>query len=468
MPATPHKNGVYNINTRNWPIMNITKPHSHDSNTSLKRILGLPSLVFFGLAYMVPLTVFTTYGVVTQETTGHLPAAYILTLAAMFFTAYSYGRMVEAYPAAGSAYTYTRRAFGGRVGFMVGWALLLDYIFLPMINYLVIGIYMKEYFPTIPAAVWVVSAIALVTMLNILGIRLVAKMNFIIITFQLIFLAVFITLSLSALGTSETPSLLSPFYSADFEFPAIVAGAAILCLSFLGFDAVSTLSEETREPTKSIPRAIMLCTLAGGMLFIIASWAGHIIFPNWQDFRNADSAAVDVMRSAGGTLMVTFFTAAYIAGCFASAMASQASVSRILFAMGRDKVLPNSVFGTISQRYATPIGATLVVGAISLLALTISLSLAASMISFGALVAFSFVNLSVIKHFLVDQSKRNGIDIIRYGILPGIGFLLTVWLWTSLSTTTFGVGLTWVAAGLLYLLYLTRFFRKPVPDIQRK
>lgn len=435
----------------------------HDDG-SLKRILGLPSLVFFGLAYMVPLTVFTTYGVVTQETSGHLPTAYIVTLAAMFFTAYSYGRMVEAYPAAGSAYTYTRRAFGGRVGFMVGWTLLLDYIFLPMINYLVIGIYLKEYFPAVPEAVWIVGAIALVTALNILGIRLVAKMNFLIIAFQLIFLIVFIAISLSALGNPDAPSLLSPFYSEEMAFPSILTGAAILCLSFLGFDAVSTLSEETREPTRDIPRAIMLCTLIGGSIYIVTSWAGHIIFPDWQNFGAADSAAVEVMQRAGGIFMVTFFTAAYVAGCFASAMASQASVSRILYAMGRDNVLPKGVFGKVSQRYATPVGATLVVGAISLLALVISLSLAATMISFGALVAFSFVNLSVIKHFLIDQHLRSGSDLLRYGLLPGIGFLLTVWLWTSLSATTFEVGLAWMAAGFVYLLYLTRLFKREVPD----
>ncbi|WP_148253671.1 APC family permease [Aidingimonas lacisalsi] len=446
--------------------MTTTTATTPNDDRSLKRILGLPSLVFFGLAYMVPLTVFTTYGVVTQETGGHLPTAYIVTLAAMFFTAYSYGRMVESYPAAGSAYTYARRSFGGHTGFMVGWALLLDYIFLPMINYLVIGIYMKDYFPAVPEAVWIVGAIGIVTALNVLGIKLVAKMNFLIIAFQLVFLGVFIAISLSALGSGETPSLIAPFYSEDLSGTAIVAGAAILCLSFLGFDAVSTLSEETREPRRDIPRAIMLCTLVGGTLFIIASWAGHMVFPEWQNFRNADSAAVDVMRQAGGTFMVTFFTAAYVAGCFASAMASQASVSRILYAMGRDKVLPNRVFGKVSQRYATPIGATLVVGAISLLALVISLSLAANMISFGALVAFSFVNLSVLKHFLIDQHKRSGSDLIRYGLLPGTGFLLTVWLWTSLSSTTFEVGLTWVAVGFLYLVYLTRLFREGVPDFE--
>ena len=120
----------------------------------LRRVLGLPSLVFFGLAYMVPLTVWTTYGVVTTTTeVNHLPAAYVVTTTAMLLTAYSYGRMAVAHPAAGSAYTYASHAFGRPLGFMVGWGLLLDYIFLPMINYLVIGLYLGDYFPSVPS--WV-------------------------------------------------------------------------------------------------------------------------------------------------------------------------------------------------------------------------------------------------------------------------------------------------------------------------
>ena len=151
--------------------------HAPQHETHFKRVLGLPALVFFGLAYMVPLTVWTTYGVVATSTGGHLPAAYLVTTIAMLFTAYSYGRMVVVQPIAGSAYAYASRAFGRKLGFMVGWALLLDYIFLPMINYLVIGLYMQDYFPSTPQALWVIIAVVLVTGLNILGIRLMANMN---------------------------------------------------------------------------------------------------------------------------------------------------------------------------------------------------------------------------------------------------------------------------------------------------
>src|ERR671914_542070 len=156
----------------------------------LHRVLGMPELILFGLAYMVPLTVFTTYGVVTDLTAGHLPGAYVLTLAAMLFTAYSYGRMVVAHPYAGSAYTYTQKAFGGHVGFATGWALMLDYIFLPMINYLVIGIFINAAWPAVPNWVWVVLAIVLVTGLNVVGIKLVARMNLVLVGFQVVFIAV--------------------------------------------------------------------------------------------------------------------------------------------------------------------------------------------------------------------------------------------------------------------------------------
>lgn len=431
----------------------------------LQRVLGLPALVLFGLAYMVPLTVFTTYGVVTDSTAGHLPGAYVLTLVAMLFTAYSYGRMVAVHPYAGSAYTYTQKSFGAHTGFLVGWALLLDYIFLPMINYLVIGIYLNAQFPSIAQPVWIVAAILLVTGLNVLGIRLVTRMNLLLVAFQLIFIAVFVIAAVRSISAGGAPSLTAPFFGDNPQYGALFAGAAILCLSFLGFDAISTLSEETHNPRRTIPLAIMLTTVIGGVTFIAVSYIAHLAFPDYGAFTDVDSASLDVMKRVGGSLLASFFTAAYIAGCFASAMASQASVSRILYAMGRDGVLPRRVFGRLSLRFHTPVLATLVVGAVSFVALFISLELAAAMISFGALAAFSFVNLSVIKHYIVDAGRRSGADIVRYAVVPGIGVALTAWLWTSLSSTTFVVGGIWVAVGVAYLLFLTRGLTRRPPQL---
>ncbi|GAA4535766.1 MULTISPECIES: APC family permease [Nonomuraea] len=432
----------------------------------LRRVLGLPSLVLFGLAYMVPLTVFTTYGIVTEMTEGHLPGAYVVTLVAMLFTAYSYGRMVRAHPYAGSAYTYTQKSFGPHLGFMAGWALLLDYVFLPMINYLVIGIYLNAAFEAIPAWVWVVGAIALVTGLNVLGIRMVSRMNVVLIGIQVVFVVVFLAGALRAIAGEPMPSITEPFFGDGTDLSMILGGAAILCLSFLGFDAVSTLSEETHDPRRRVPRAIMLTTLAGGVFFIVISYVGHLAFPDWQSFTDPDSAALDVMRHVGGTLLAAFFTASYISGAFASAMTSQASVSRILYAMGRDGVLPRRFFGYVHPRFRNPVLATLAVGALSLVALVIDLELASAMVSFGALVAFSFVNLSVIKHYVVNEGRRTPPDLVKYGVAPAVGVLLCLWLWTSLSGLTFVVGLSWVGAGFVYLLGLTRMFTRRPPELR--
>ena len=431
-----------------------------------RKSMGMTALVLFGLAYMVPLAVFTTYGLATQMTKGHLPTAYLLTLAAMLLTAYSYGRMVQAHPYSGSVYTYTRKAFGSHFGFIAGWTLLLDYIFLPLLSYLLIGIYMSEYFPEVHAWVWVLGSIALVTFLNLIGIESITRVNWILVVAQLVFIVVFVALSVRNLADQSAPvSLLAPFHHEGFSVPLIMTGAAMLCLSFVGFDAVSTMAEETSNPTQRIPQAIMAVSVIGGLLFMLVSYFAQMVFPDWSTFADPDSASVDVMRRVGGELLVTAFTATYVAGCFASAMVSQASVSRVLFAMGRDGALPR-VFGRLVTKKRVPATAIMLVSTLSLIALVITLDTVANMISFGALFAFSMVNLAVVKHYLVNEKRRSGRDYLLYGAIPALGFLSTLWLWSSLSSMSFTIGLCWMGAGFVCLLGLTRAFRVKLPELQ--
>jgi amino acid transporter len=438
------------------------------SGTHLKRALGTPSLVLFGLVYMVPLTVFTTYGVVTELTGGRVPVAYLITLVAMVFTARSYARMAVAYPFAGSAYVYTQRSFGGGIGFLAGWALMLDYLFLPLINYLLIGIYLEAAMPAVPAWVWIIASIALVSVLNIVGIVQVARANFVIIALQVIFIVAFAIFGIGSLSGNQVDPL-APF-TGDGSVDGtgvLFTGAAMLALSFLGFDAVSTLAEEAKEPTKSVPRAIMITTIGAGLLFVVLSYLSQIVYPS-NDFADVDSASRDVMLQAGGDLLANFFTAAYIAGCLGSALTSQASVARIIYAMGRDGVLPRRVFGGLSARFKTPVVAILVVSAISLLALVADATFMFSLVSFGALAAFSVVNASVIKHYFIDRKERSGLAVLNNLVLPLIGFALTVWLWTSLTAETFLFGLGWLVIGVILLAVVTRGFRRPTPMLDMK
>ncbi|WP_411721030.1 APC family permease [Mycetocola sp.] len=445
--------------------MNPEPSASRPTEVNLKRVLGLGSAVIFGLSYMIPLTVFTTLGIANVMTEGNLPSAYVITMIAMVFTALSYGHMIKAYPLSGSAYTFARKSFGGSIGFITGWALLLDYLLLPMVTYLVIGIYLNAAFPAVPLAVFFIASLIVVTTLNVIGIRLLSRVNVALLAFQVFFLAIFVVMSIATISGTNLPSFAEVFLNDRTNFALLLSGAALLCFSFLGFDAVSTLAEETKNPTRTLPRAIMLVTVIGGTLFIALAALSNLVFPDFNAYTSVDSASLDVMGAAGGAFLVNLFTAAYVAGCFASVMASQAAVSRILFSMGRDGALPKRIFGYLHPKFRTPSNATLLVGVVSFAGLWVGLETLSTLISFGALVAFTFVNLSVIKHYIVDSRKRSASDILRYGIAPGVGVLLSLWLWTSLSMNAFVMGLGWVLIGFAYLLYLTRFFTRRPPEL---
>lgn len=435
------------------------------SDLHLKRALGVTGLTMFGLAYLVPLTVFTTYGIVTEITGGRVAFAYVFTLAAMLFTALSYGRMVLAYPVSGSAYTYTSRSFGPHAGFLAGWALLLDYILLPMVNYAVIGLFVNAQWPSIPIWVGFAAALALVTVLNVVGITTIDKANSIIIAIQTVFCVVFVALAIKTMSGGGV-ELGLPFLGDDgangVGLGPVLAGAAILCLSFLGFDAVSTMAEEANDPRRDIPRAILMVTVGGGLLFILLSWLAQVARPA-TTFENADSGATEVMTHLGGNTMAVFFTAAYVAGAFGSALTSQASVTRILYAMGRDGTLPRPL-GTLAEKWRTPVLAIFLVSLVSLAGLWLDLALLFSIVSFGALTAFSVVNLCVVKHYWFDNPERR--DALRHLVLPLIGFALTIWLWTSLSANALVTGLVWLAVGVAWLTIITAGFRRRPPQVE--
>ena len=435
------------------------------SKVTLKRVLGVPSLVVFAIVYMVPLGIFTTYGVGTELTQGHLPLAYIVITIAMLFTAYSYGRMAVVVPSAGSAYSYARVAYGSKIGFLSGWTLLADYLLLPLLNYLVIGIYMAEAIPSVPAWVWILGSVVLTTLLNILGVKLVTNVNLVLASLQILFLVVFVFLASRIISGEGVPSLLSPFYSEGLELGGVFAGAAILCLSFLGFDAISALSEETKDPRRSVPRAVMITVIIVGVMGVVVTYVSQLVYPDWTSFTNIDTAGLDVFLAVGGQILSALFIAGYVAGCLGSALSSQASGARILFAMGRDRVLPEKVFGRLSARFRTPVFAIVIFGALSTSAVFVDLTHIINVLRFGAPIAYKVDNIAVFKFYIIDGKRRGAKAMIKYLVIPLIGAAITLWLWTSLSAAAFIVGGIWFALGLIYLIGLTRFFTRKLPDI---
>lgn len=431
-----------------------------------QRTLSLFSVVLFGVAYMTPIIVLGTFGILAGVTQGQVPTAYVAAALAMLFTAFSYARMAAAFPVAGSAYTYVRKAINPQLGFLAGWVLLLDYLFLPMAIWLIGAAYLHSAFPAVPQAFWVLGFIGVTTVINLVGLHLAKSVNAVLMLVQFLVLLAFIALCVHYVLGDASKSLwtLQPFLQNGFNLPLVMAGAAIACYSFLGFDAVSTLSEETREPGKTIPRAILLITLIGGLIFIITSYFVQLAHPSTA-FESTDAAAYEIARNIGGDIFVSIFLIGLIVGQFTSGLAAQASGSRLLFAMGRDSVLPKALFGRLSARFGTPVGSILLCAAVALLALKLDVTTSTSFINFGAFSAFALVNLAVIFHYGLGRPLRGLMPVIQFLLFPAIGLLATLWLMASLDPLAIRLGLGWLVLGGLYLCWLTGGFRRNPPEL---
>ncbi|EUB71664.1 amino acid permease-associated region [Pseudomonas sp. GM41(2012)] len=432
----------------------------------LQRTLSLGSVVLFGIAYMTPIIVLGTFGILAQSTAGMVPAAYLAALVAMFFTAMSYGRMASAFPVAGSAYSYVRKAISPKLGFIAGWAVLLDYLFLPMAIWLIGAAYLNSAFPAVPQWIWVLAFIGITSAINIVGLKLANGINALLMLVQFLVLIAFVALCVHYVGGDASTPLWSvkPFFNGDMQMPLIMSGAAIACYSFLGFDAVSTLTEETRDPRRTIPRAIMLITLIGGLIFVGVSYFVQIAHPSFQ-FDSVDSAAYEIARNIGGDLFVSIFLIGLIVGQFASGLSAQASGSRLLFAMGRDGVLPKSFFGTLHERFGTPVNSILLCAVVALLALKLDVTTSTSFINFGAFLAFSLVNLSVIFHYWIGGEHKGMREFVLFLLFPFIGLAADLWLMVSLDHLAIYLGLSWLAIGVVYLAVLTGGFRRQPPEM---
>lgn len=439
-----------------------------ENTPQLNRSLRLWHIVLIGLGYMAPMAVFDTFGIVAEVTNGHVPAAYVLTLLAILFTAASYGKMVQIYPTAGSAYTYTRRTINSHVGFLVGWSALLDYLFLPMINALLTKIYLSAAFPEVPGWIWIVGFVLFITIINMWSIQFSASINGLLVMFQFTTVVIFVILAVKGLlkgdGTGQLLSI-QPFFGPGIDFSTLLTGASILCFSFLGFDAVTTLSEETMNPKRNIPRGIFLVALIGGALFIVASYLSQSLFPDVSKLQNPEGASPEIALYIGGLVFQSVFLAAALTSTIASGIVSHVSASRLLYAMGRDNVLPSRFFAYVHPTFKTPLYNGFLIGFISLAALWLDLLTATSFINFGALIAFTFVHISVIAQYIGKQKERSLKALWRYLLSPLIGMSFILFLWYNLEPTSLYLGFAWSGIGFVYLLFLTRGFKRQTPQL---
>lgn len=423
---------------------------------SLKK-LSLWQVVIIGVAYMTPMVVFDTFGIVSGITNGRVPLAYLFALIAMLLTAFSYARFSRVSNHSGSAYTYTAQSCGARAGFFVGWCALLDYILLPLVNALLASIYLEAIFPLVPRWLWFALFAVIVTLINCFRINILANLTLLLVLAPILLMGVFVYLVIQGVASTqgyEQVLSLAPLFNGDSSILPLIAGASILCFSFLGFDAVTTMSEETREPNKTIPRAVLLITLVGGLIFISASWFIQLYYPSNIRFNNPEEALPEIVLYVGGALFQSVFLCAQIMNTFASALASHASAARLAHIMAQDGIFPKATIGQLHARLGTPLYAVLSVGLIALCGIGLDLATVVSMISFGALIAFSAVNFSVfIKFYVLDKQSHGIKNKFLNLILPCLSVMTVFCLWFNLEQNALMFGCAWLLLGIGLYVY---------------
>ncbi len=435
----------------------------------LKRSLSLSDLLVYGLVFIVPGAPIAVFGIVFNASHGMVPLVYLVGLVAMLFTALSYMAMSRAFPIAGSVYSYAARNLGPTAGFIAGWAMLLDYLLLPALSYVVCAIAFYAMLPQVPKPVWVVLLLSFSTVVNYFGIEITARTNFIMLALQLLILAVILIAGIGALVHHANGAHLSvtPFYNPVELTPGLVFGALSLAvLSFLGFDAISTLSEESRGGPATIARATILSLCISALLFVAQTYIASLFVLGRTSFPPGDGTNAAFYNIAvtigGGWLKFLVAGPMILFGGIAGALTAQAATARLLFGMARDGRLPKAL-ARIDPVRKVPERAIFLVAAITLvlgLFMVEKLELLTSMVSFGALVGFLLLHASVIAHFAWHQRSK---DWLRHLLAPGIGILITGYvLWNAETNAKIAGGL-WLLAGSLALVIRRAARHEPIP-----
>jgi amino acid transporter len=436
-----------------------------------KRVLSRGDLILYGLVILTPTAPYPVYGIVQQVSRGHAALSYLVAMVAMLFTAASYGKMSGAFPSAGSTYTYAQRSLNEHVGFLAGWAMILDYFLIPLLSVIYAALTAARLVPQIPYSAWAIVFTIAITLVNVRGIRVTARASTFMMVVMTACAVLFVWLAArwvaASGGVGALFSISGVYRPATFAMHPLMLGAAIATLSYIGFDAVSTLAEDTVHPERDIAFATVAVCALQALFCVITVYLAALAWPDYTSFPQTETAILDIGQRIGGVWMVGCLTFVLLVAGLASALTGQAGASRLLYGMGRDGVISQRIFAYINPRYSTPTRSIYLMGAVSLVgALAMRFQLATELLNFGAFVGFILVNLSVIRHYYLRLGQRRGVHLFTNLLFPLAGALVCSYVWLSLTTKAKVVGFGWLAAGLVYLAVLTRGFRVPPKKLE--
>jgi putrescine importer len=436
----------------------------------LRRTLTLWDLIFYGIVLIQPIAPVPLYGVAQKLSDGHFVTIILIALFAMLITAVSYGRMGAIYPTAGSAYTYVGKGLNPHLGFLAGWAMILDYLLQPLINTVWIATALHErYLHQVPFVAWALVIVGIMTVLNLAGVKSSANTNKVLLAVMSVVVVFFIVLAIKFLyGGQGWAGLFSlqPLYDPKtFNSHKILTATSFAALTYIGFDGVTTLAEDVENPKRNVLLAVVLTCIFAGVCSGIEAYLGARVWPDWRSFPNLETAFMDICSRVGGVLLFNAMGLILIVAAFGSGLTGTLGAARLLFGMGRDGVLPKKFFGQLKPGSNTPtnnillIGGLAFVGAVLLNYIGSAYQHAGELLNFGAFLAFMGVNLACFWQFGVRRQQGYQRRILADVVLPLIGFLFCGLIWVNLNIIAKTVGGIWFAVGILYVGYKTNWFR---------
>jgi putrescine importer len=432
----------------------------------LKRSLTLWDLILYGIIVIQPVAPMSVFGVLSDRGRGHVVTTILIAMVAMLFTAISYGRMARAYPSAGSAFTYVGQEINPALGYVTGWSMVMDYMLNPMICIIWCSQQANVFAPGVPYWAWAVFFAAVFTGLNIQGVKTSARVNTALATGMGVVIAIFFVAAARYIfGHPHDGAgfFTRPFYDPQmFNAKAVLGGTSIAVLTYIGFDGISTLSEEAENPRRNILYATVLTCLVIGILSAVEVYAAQLIWPASEPFPNVDTAFTFVAGRAWQPLLAVVGFTLLVAN-FGSGMGAQLGAARLLYGMGRSSALPKSFFGAVDPKRHVPRNNVIFVGVIALIgAFVLSYGLGAEMLNFGALIAFMGVNLAALVRYYVRENEKKLSNLLP----PALGFLICLLLWLNLSRPAKIAGVIWMAVGIGFGAWKTRGFRGNLIDFE--
>jgi amino acid transporter len=440
----------------------------------LRRTLKLSDLIFYGIVLIQPIAPVPLYGVAQKLSDGHFVLIILIALFAMLITAVSYGRMATLYPTAGSAYTYVGKGLNPHLGFLAGWAMILDYLLQPLINTVWISTALHEraaYFhiPQIPFVIWALVIAGIMTALNLAGVKASATANKVLLAVMSVVVVYFIVVAVRFLYAGQGWAGLfsiQPLYDAKtFNSHKILTATSFAALTYIGFDGVTTLAEDVENPKRNVLLAVVLTCLFAGVCSGIEAYLGARVWPDWRSFPNLETAFMDICTRAGGLILSWSMALVLIVAAFGSGLTGTLGAARLLFGMGRDGVLPKKFFGQLTPGTSTPTNNILLIGGLSFIGAVLlnyigsAYEHAGELLNFGAFLAFMGVNFACFWQFSMRRRQGAPMNFVRDALLPLIGFIFCGLIWVNLNIIAKTVGGIWFLVGLLYVGYKTNWFR---------